>query len=45
MCRVHRREQEAIPDVNRNGFCFTDGVGRISLEAAEEVCGLLSLAE
>jgi hypothetical protein len=28
---------EQIPDVERNGFTFSDGVGRISLELAKEV--------
>lgn len=32
-----------IDDVERNGFCFSDGIGTISPDLASEVIGLFSL--
>jgi hypothetical protein len=34
---VAPREQVLIPDVERNGFTFSDGVGEISRELLDEV--------
>lgn len=30
-------EVREVPDVMRNGYCFSDGVGRISLDMCEKV--------
>jgi hypothetical protein len=37
ICHLQKHEVEQIPDVERNSFTFSDGVGRISQELAKEV--------
>jgi RNA-dependent RNA polymerase len=32
-----------IPDIERNGYCFSDGIGRISRRLAETICKELGL--
>ncbi|KAI8880281.1 RdRP-domain-containing protein, partial [Backusella circina FSU 941] len=37
ICHLAKDEVEHIPDVERNGYTFSDGVGKISPELAKEV--------
>ncbi|KAI8333219.1 RNA dependent RNA polymerase-domain-containing protein [Blakeslea trispora] len=37
VCTLNEHEVEMIPDIERNGFTFSDGVGRISVSLAEQV--------
>ena len=37
LLRVSASERREMEDVERNGYCFTDGVGRMSLDLARDV--------
>jgi RNA-dependent RNA polymerase len=44
-CNVEPHEWCVIPDIERNGYVFSDGIGKISVEFAKEVNAKLAVAD